>query len=734
MHVKYVLIGILSISILACSPRRETTQTQNASISEQQKAELEQLIKEQLERRDENGNVSELEGFSTSEGISGLESSNTSLAELKAGTADTSNNPIQPEQEVFDFIPPEGVEAEFSEPIMVIGSSLALANARNPLEIEAICAGLQYYPEEPTIQDILEYSKRENVCGSQTFNFCIRLSMSGSGAYTYTQSPNLYLELPCPDSTFDGAKIEIDYGRSQTEATTTIVDIFAKNSVTEVYLTNSPGCTDGGNWQKVMKDNPQWTLNWIDDVAAVYAKFKDVFGQESACLFDTIAFGSEEDKCFAYEPGFLPENILSGVVLAGLEGTAGDYPTCTSDGQTGCITNSAFKGVKSSGLAAKLISGNTVGGVAGTTVAQSYSNCTGANQKDCITTATYKSMDLSQAGTSNGLLDSNFVTRLLAASEFEFWDASGNRHTASGDADISADNIVASKEIFGVTGTAGGTPDCSNISVGGDWILVPGDPDYGTNDFCVMKYEAKCAAADGQTCDIATHSPISQPANTPWVSIDQQDAKTECASLGKGYHLITNDEWMTIATNVAGVGSNWEGGTIGTNGLARGHSDNNPANACAADASDANAYVQTDCTGSASGTFNQRRTHTLSNGQVIWDLGGNIAERTAYFNDEEKPNSEATWRNFTVSMGTTTMPKSDLVPQIAIDNSWSSGAGQENIGRYFGGGDGSGGVLIRGGAWLLDATENSGIFTAHMNQGPTDTNVKYGFRCVVGVP
>ena len=731
MQANYILLGILAISVLACRSRGKRTQTNNASITAAQKAELEQLIQEQLEKRDENGNVSELEGFNTSEGITALEPSNTTLAELKAGTGDTRNDPIQPEKPVFDFDPPEGIEAEFSEPVMVIGSSLSLAKGRNSKEIEAVCAGLEYYPKEPTMKDILEYSRQNNICGEATFNFCIRLTKPGFLAYTYAQSPNLNLDLPCPENTFSGAKIEIDYGRPKTEATTTIIDILAKNSVTELYLTNTPGCTEGGGWQKIIREDPLWTLNWVDDVATVYAKFKDIFGQESECIFDTVTFGTGGDMCFAYESGFTADNILSGVTIADIEGTAGDYPICSSDGQTDCVTSSDFKGLEKNQLTAEVVlTGNTIGGIAGTAVVQTYSNCTGANQKDCITTATFKSMDLSEAGATNGLLASNFVTRLLAASDFEFWDASGNKHTVSGDTDITASNIVASKEIFGVTGSAGGTPDCSNISVGGSWILVPGDSDYGTNDFCVMKYEAKCTEALGTNCAIATHSPISQVDNTPWVSIDQQDARTACGSLGKGFHLITNDEWMTIGANAAALGSNWDGGNVGTNGLARGHSDDSPNEACAADANDANSYVEGSCTGSSTGTFVQRRTHTLSNGAVIWDLAGNVREWTSYFNDEEKPTPlDVIWDEFTDLSGTTTMPLTDLIPQTAIDSSWNS---TKSIGGYYSGNDSSGGAMVRGGHKSDDP--NAGVFSIRLDADPTTVNTLWGFRCVVAVP
>ena len=54
--------------------------------------------------------------------------------------------------------------------------------------------------------------------------------------------------------------------------------------------------------------------------------------------------------------------------------------------------------------------------------------------------------------------------------------------------------------------------------------------------------------------------------NQDWV------AKTECSDLGLGYALITNDQWMTIATNIANKSSNWDGGNVGaTSSINVGH-------------------------------------------------------------------------------------------------------------------------------------------------------------------
>ena len=192
---------------------------------------------------------------------------------------------------------------------------------------------------------------------------------------------------------------------------------------------------------------------------------------------------------------------------------------------------------------------------------------------------------------------------------------------------------------------------------------------------------------------------------------------------------------MTIASNIANVGSNWDGGTVGTNDLTRGHSDNSPSSACAADSSDSNAYVETTCTASSTGTFNQRRTHTLSNGEVIWDIAGNVWEWVNYFNHEEKPtpNVGSTWYEYTAVTGTTTMALSDLIPTNALksfwDDTWDS---TESIGRYYPGVDGGGGALQRGAPF--NETTKSGIFAARISRNTTGTNADVGFRCTIAVP
>lgn len=150
------------------------------------------------------------------------------------------------------------------------------------------------------------------------------------------------------------------------------------------------------------------------------------------------------------------------------------------------------------------------------------------------------------------------------------------------------------------------------------FIVVPGSPTYGTKDFCVMKYEAK---RDG-----ATAIPISQASGLPWDDgIVQSEAIANSSRVNgcTGCHLITEVEWLTIAQNVASVSGNWNNGEVGSDYIYSGHNDGEPATILAASSDDNDGYY-----GETNKGGNQKRTLTLTNGEVIWDLAGNVNEWT----------------------------------------------------------------------------------------------------------
>jgi prepilin-type N-terminal cleavage/methylation domain-containing protein len=276
----------------------------------------------------------------------------------------------------------------------------------------------------------------------------------------------------------------------------------------------------------------------------------------------------------------------------------------------------------------------------------------------------------------------------------------------------------------GITGMADGTwlswtgadGAIASVSCPSEYIVVPGNTAFGTYDFCVMKYEAKNVGG------VAT----SQASDTPWVSISQTSAISTAAAACSGCHLITDPEWITIAANIISVGSNWSGGTVGSGELYRGHADNSPSATIEASNDDGDGYINT---GNVSG--NQRRTFTLTNGEVIWDFSGNAQE----------------WVNATIAGGAqpgligdasaTTKQYNDVgllwngLPSIARPANVYSGAGSwsstQGIGRLISNyNDLTARAYSRSGGYSYNSV--AGVLHLNLTALPSDSSVDIGFR------
>ena len=257
----------------------------------------------------------------------------------------------------------------------------------------------------------------------------------------------------------------------------------------------------------------------------------------------------------------------------------------------------------------------------------------------------------------------------------------------------------------------------ANLSCPPGYIRVPGNSLYQTKDFCVMKYEAKTGSS--------TVAATTQAAGAPQAVITQPNAITACSLNGAGYGLISNAEWMTIARNIEAQLSNWTTGTaastaIGTGALYRGHSDGftdwGGAYALVA-GPDNDGYKET---GNSGFSF-ERRTHTLSNGEIIWDLSGNVSEWT---NDTIMGVNKPTGGFEYPSVNNYGNLNYDLISPS--NNTWDS---DQAMGRYFEG-ELTGGpfAFIRGGTWGNSAA--AGIFALFLYSSPSATADHIGFRCV----
>lgn len=250
------------------------------------------------------------------------------------------------------------------------------------------------------------------------------------------------------------------------------------------------------------------------------------------------------------------------------------------------------------------------------------------------------------------------------------------------------------------------------------FIAVPGSATYGTNNFCVMKYEAKQASST---------IPVSRPTGTPWTSINQTNAIAYSPNVEgcTGCHLITEAEWLTIAQNVLGVDSNWSGGSVGSGYIYSGHNDRLPNSAQAADSNDNNGYINTgnfagDTTVSNTMVGNsQRRTLNLSNGEVIWDLSGNMREWTSGQTTGGQPGvlgggfAYREWNAVTTAGSLSVNPYPSNANPSASAWTYVEGIGQ----IYSSTEDVSLRGFVRGANW--DNTNHAGIFTLVLQTAPS---------------
>jgi prepilin-type N-terminal cleavage/methylation domain-containing protein len=285
---------------------------------------------------------------------------------------------------------------------------------------------------------------------------------------------------------------------------------------------------------------------------------------------------------------------------------------------------------------------------------------------------------------------------------------------------------------------------------GGAWVLVPGNSTFGTNNFYVMKYDAGCSDGNGNVlndttgtdtgtykvymnsgtggiaCTGTSRQIASLPGAYPIADIKQSgdashnDAVSYCANIGA--HLITNNEWQTIAWNAENVASNWNGGVVGTNYMPRGNSNSSGALTASSDDTQVN-YGET-----SSMDFQHQRTLTLSNGSVIWDMAGNVWQWTNdTIQDQNQPTAATTgfaWREFTAITTWGTMTQQTAGPS---NTTWNSSKGMGQI--YSDGTSGNATIygFLRSGNWYSGGLD--GVEALYLSYTPPYTNFSFGFRC-----
>lgn len=292
------------------------------------------------------------------------------------------------------------------------------------------------------------------------------------------------------------------------------------------------------------------------------------------------------------------------------------------------------------------------------------------------------------------------------------------------------------------------------------YITVPGNPNYNTSAFCVQQYEARLDSGyisnigcENGFLENSTNAYIRHvPEISPLVNINLCAAKKICEN--SGAHLVTNNEWMTIARNLEQVGENWTGGNQGDGVLKRGNvgsisnSENN---------SPEGGYMPENALFGGTVDFGENRNElaklVLSNGEEIWDFSGNLAEWVDLTIIEGCDDScgdgndsggvqngspgfngitEKNWYEFSELTTSGSLTYNQIKPFNDYDSSYgvgkiyiSPGNSLDRIKGYQSNVHG----VVRGGTYFDDNA--AGIFAMNLRWAPNYFSDSIGFRCAI---
>ncbi len=280
-----------------------------------------------------------------------------------------------------------------------------------------------------------------------------------------------------------------------------------------------------------------------------------------------------------------------------------------------------------------------------------------------------------------------------------------------------------------------------SLSCPENFIQVPPLGEYSSISFCVAKYEMKKVEPEGQA-EEATARASSLAEGTPWANISQQGALEACQALGEGYDLITNDRWQAIARNIESVRQNWKTGVVGIDGeeINRGYFGPSATAAIAAASDDTMACEGTGQECSLREWHKNRRTHVLSNGEVIWDFSGNVSEWIKEIHAADGEYGSSTYvsqiedirtERASLGGGPERTAKDQFGPaedySTLNDNPWG-GLGY----AYLISPDESNKGVFRGASYDESSNSGPGIFSVNLLESPSTTADNIGFRCTSG--
>ncbi|MCK9581665.1 MAG: hypothetical protein M0Q92_14635, partial [Methanoregula sp.] len=302
------------------------------------------------------------------------------------------------------------------------------------------------------------------------------------------------------------------------------------------------------------------------------------------------------------------------------------------------------------------------------------------------------------------------------------------------------------------------------------WVEVPRDNKHTFQNFCVQKYEYTTPSSAE-----AASSPPYQGGDTegvPLTNVSLAEAKNYCRSLGEGMHLVTDAEWLTIAEQIAGLPINntnlqMDANLQIANGIALSSSPS-PAgagegsepniNGCnlyknlsdAENAFSATCQLRGDLSPNPSpyegeGSFgyvgtganfsmtydsagvgrNSLRTQVLLNGQIIWDIAGNVSEWVDEIANADDGPIDSTLQSKWLEYPDITKYNNMSYLRPSGYN-WTSANGIGQIYTDYSSGSALRG-FVRGGSYKDG--KQAGVFSLDLSKVPNYKGGEVGFRC-----
>lgn len=125
-------------------------------------------------------------------------------------------------------------------------------------------------------------SKQWLLASTNTYSTVYVKFKNASGYESICYSANITHDNIVPSST----SMMINSGALATSSINVSLDIFA-SGVSEMIVSNTADCTSGGTWE-TFNNTKNWILGQSNSTAAVFIKFRDLAGNETECISDSI--------------------------------------------------------------------------------------------------------------------------------------------------------------------------------------------------------------------------------------------------------------------------------------------------------------------------------------------------------------------------------------------------------------------------------------------------------------